>query len=313
MYILIIGCGNIGERHLQSVLKINSAKIFVIENNLVKFKELKKKYTSEKLKCFHSIKELYKLNINFNFAIIATNSYGRFNILKNAINLLKIKNIILEKVVFKNKKEYLKILNILHDLKIKIFVNLPIRTINFFKKIRLKKIHNFEMKVDGVNWGLFSNSIHFLDLFFFLTKKIPYFNDENCVKKIFQSKRFGYHEGYGEILFETKCKKNLSLKCIRDKKKIYKLSINLKINKSNYKFYTNNGYDYFDFYKKNKLFTLPFQSNLTHLQIKSIMNKQYNILPNLKENYLLQKQIFDFLKKFKDNLKNKDIKKILIT
>ena len=48
------------------------------------------------------------------------------------------------------------------------------------------------MYVDGGDWGIAGNTIHYLDLFYYLTEKnINHFNIIGLEKKIFSSKREG--------------------------------------------------------------------------------------------------------------------------
>ena len=101
--ILIIGFGNIGYRHFQSLYKKRKQYTFYLYdkniNNILK-----------KIKSQNNIKVLTKLleknikNIKFDLIIIATTSFGRYEILKKIIGNIKFKYMLIEKFLFNKKK-----------------------------------------------------------------------------------------------------------------------------------------------------------------------------------------------------------------
>ena len=48
--VLIFGCGNIGSRHLQGLLKANKVRLFVVENNKNLLRHLKREFLNLKTK-----------------------------------------------------------------------------------------------------------------------------------------------------------------------------------------------------------------------------------------------------------------------
>ena len=71
-------------------------------------------------------------------------------------------------------------------------MNCPRRTITIFKHIK-KKLNNFSepliLRYTGSNWGMCSNSIHFVDLFFyFVNYKENYRIKTNLKIKFLQEK-----------------------------------------------------------------------------------------------------------------------------
>ena len=166
--ICLIGLGNIGFRHLQSLLKIkylNRLDIIDIsfkDDFLKKIKKLNK----------YSVNINYERNYNslltkYDFLIISTNSDVRF---KSLINFLKnsfATNIILEKILFNKRNHYINLNTLIKKYNLSIWINCPRRTYKIYKLIRKKFISKFpfEMNITGNYWNLASNSIHYIDLF----------------------------------------------------------------------------------------------------------------------------------------------------
>ena len=258
MKLLIIGCGNIGQRHLESLLKIYKSEIYVLEENKKTLKKIREKFRNKNLKHFFSNFKLLSSQITYDTIIISTNSDKRLQILKKIIFNIKFKFLILEKIAFINNEQFLYALKHFKKYKRKIFVNFPLRSVSFFKKEKFKNIKNFEMNIYGSNWNLFSNAIHYLDLFFYITNKAPKFYKEKLIKRVFKSKRFGFHEGFGKLIFKTNCEKKLTLNSFKDSKLKYSLFIEFKINNKSLKYFTVNGYEFFNHKTKKIAFKVPF-------------------------------------------------------
>ena len=176
--ICIIGCGSIGFRHFESILKNKSKlKIYIFEKQQINIKKILK-YLECNNQYNHEIITSKNFNINyckFDILIIATNSDLRLKIINNFYkNNNTVKKIILEKLVTQNLNDFKEIIRIQKIRKIDIYVNCSRRMFGSYKK--LKKIINNrrikKIKAVGSNWGLASNSIHILDLFGFLSGKI---------------------------------------------------------------------------------------------------------------------------------------------
>jgi predicted dehydrogenase len=105
--IAIIGLGNIGARHLQSLAGIKKKlNIFVITRSHDALLKINKKYFSKNQAGLIHCSSVEKIKENLDLAIIATNSDIRYNITERLIRKVKIKAIIFEKVLFQTIKEY---------------------------------------------------------------------------------------------------------------------------------------------------------------------------------------------------------------
>lgn len=170
MNILLVGFGNMGCRHAQSLLKrkkddnlyvleshkeiieINKSKIYDIENKLV------------------FIDNLDDLTCDIDFAIIATSSYPRFEIVKKLLDR-GIKKFLLEKVVFQSEKQFDIVINMLENYDALAYCNFVNRYFPNYLKIKEEMLKNtpFNMVVTGGNFGLGCNALHYVDLFEFLS------------------------------------------------------------------------------------------------------------------------------------------------
>ncbi len=266
--ILIIGCGNIGLRHLDAIKKINSNLIiFLYDKNIKKINGLKKKNII-------ILKNLNQ-NLTFDLAIISTNSKERFEVFKNLVNKNKVKKIIFEKFIYFRNYQFSQTLKILKQKKIKAWVNCLRREINIFKKIKLQIKSEFEIYFCSNNWGLACNSIHFLDLFAFLskTKKIEnYSNKLNQV--IYKSKRRGYDELKGKLQFNFNKSSLILEDNIKFKKKLFFIKTKNKV----YSFNKIENILGIRDLKKNSLkkykCEVPYVSNISYKIVKKLINRK---------------------------------------
>lgn len=320
--ILIIGLGNIGSRHFESILEIkNKTKIILCELDDKKLNRLKKNLKKIN-KNNHEIlfkNKLIDFETKVDVAILATSTFKKKDIIKRLIQTNAVDNLIIEKVAFDNIKDYLEILNITNENKIKTFVNFPRREMECYKifKKLIKNKSNLNMHVHGSNWGLSSNSLHFMDLFNYITDEKLKLINSDFDKKVFKSKRKGYMEFQGKLIFKTNNNNHL---LIEDNKSISKQNLVY--------IYISIGSTQFHIYENKKLlikisnnttntnieksvFNFKNQSELTKTFIlKLFKNKNLN-LPNLKESLHNHNILIDCLNKHLK--KNKNKKKLMIT
>ena len=162
--ILLIGVGNIGYRHLQSLANLKFDEIDCLEKNKIKIKKFKKIF--KKNNNINFLSNVDNLRKKYDIVIDATTSISRFRILSAIIKKTKIKKLLIEKFLFQNYSQYYKFQKMIKTNKIESYVNCPMRTYKAFSFIK-KRIHKkiFFIKITGSNWNMCSNSIHYLDLF----------------------------------------------------------------------------------------------------------------------------------------------------
>ena len=284
--ILIIGLGKIGLNHLKAAEKFKKK----IEIHVFDKKIIDKNLINQKV---NLIKNLDNSHL-YDLAIISTNSSERFSLLLKLIKNNNVKNILLEKFVFFKIKQFLKIFKILKNKKINVWVNCLRREISIFHKIKKKIKGDFKLTYKYNNWGLGCNSIHFLDLFCFLSNSTKIvINRSDLYKKIYKSRRKGYMEFKGLIEFKIKNSKLLIQDDDINTNKVFRISTNNKK---------------FSFNKKENILTEvniknknikkyiceePKVSLISYNLIKKILKKKKVNLSTLKESFLHHKILID--------------------
>ena len=209
--IFLIGSGNIGSRHVESLAKSkNLLNLHIVDpnkNNLNKTRKIFNKSIlyKNKVKAFY-YKNIVKINKKIDIVIIATNSDVRRKVIENFFNLNSSKNLILEKVAFQKISDFRYVIKILNNKKVNCYVNFPRRLFPDYEKLRNKisKEKQIHLSVLGMNWGMACNSLHMLDLFKFLTKTKKIKIEQLFLKnKIFKSDRVGFIELKGTLKFIT--------------------------------------------------------------------------------------------------------------
>ncbi len=287
--VLIVGFGNIGLRHCQSLINLEKIKkIYIYDIDIEKIKNFKNSIKEKKKIII--LKNLNPVKNKLLLTIISTNSNVRFSIFKKIVKNFNVKFFIFEKVVFQDPKEYELTKKIIIKRKIKSWINCPRRTWSIYKNLKKKIIKNEKVSivVSGSKWGLLSNSVHFLDLFVYLTGRSNLdLNFDKLDKKFFETKRKGFFETQGNISVKTKFGDKLKL---IDKKKQKKEKFIFKLKQRKTIFY----YDQFN--PKNN-FKAPYQSEETIKHVKNILTNNKCNLPS----YL---KTFKYHKLFSQNLNN---------
>jgi len=282
--IMIVGLGSIGNRHLESILKININKnIFLIDPKYYSNNQTPIPNTSNtKILKFSKISNFNKI---FDLVIISTNSDVRFEITKNLFKSNKFKNLLLEKVSFTKPVQYNIINKKAKQYNTKVFVNYPRPMWKSY--INLKKIIKNEDIIDinfsSFSWHLCSNSLHYINLFNFLTNTDSInFDYHRILNRYFKSKRNSFYELKGSLVFCNHAKQKLYL---HDTFKYSDQKLTINTNKYCINIFERNGF--MKIYNKDQKkitknkFKIEFQSNLTNIFFQSILDKNFSKLPSL--------------------------------
>lgn len=211
--ILVIGFGNMGCRHVQSLLsagekfeihvvepmienvRINSQRIGAIEGDFV---------------LYNSMNEL---KMEFDLAIVATSASPRFRIVDF---LLKygVKYFLLEKIVFQTNFQFHQIISSLERYKAQAYCNFVNRYIdgyNYVKNLLALNPKPIRMIVQGGDFGLACNAIHYIDLFQYITNSKEAVISDSKIQLSEQSNKRGgeYREFTGSIAFANERKDEL--------------------------------------------------------------------------------------------------------
>ncbi|XDD51533.1 Gfo/Idh/MocA family oxidoreductase [Leptospira sp. WS92.C1] len=210
--IAVVGTGQLGSRHLQSLGKLDKDTIlYAVDPNPETLHTAKKIYDqfridhSPELKLLTSLADLPQ---KIDLAIIACSSKERLEVIKSLVsNVEKIQYLILEKVLFPNLSDYEEADKIFQSFGIQVWVNCNKRSnstlFSDFEKL-YEGEGSLKFEVSGSDWGLACNSIHFLDFFTSLTKNRELtLNGSLLDRNIFSAKRPGYIEFSGTLFGET--------------------------------------------------------------------------------------------------------------
>jgi len=297
--ILLVGCGNIGSRHLQGLVKIkDSVEIIVIDpsneaQNLAKERLNEIQYNTSQFQIIwkNSIDGIKESDL----VIIATPSKGRKNLIKNLLSLGHLRFLI-EKMVCQSDAEYEEILEQLSEHNAKVWINATRRYFKSYKLIKELFVNSdtIHLSVKAGNMGLGSNAIHFVDLFSWLTNnnKIK-LNGDFLTDEIFPSKRGkNYFEFAGLITGSNPTGSFLSINFLPHDDmpltvRIYDKNNDLIIDEINENITKNRG-----FKNKELEFKTEFQSNLTGNMISDIFLDDDCNLPSIEEQHIAHKELF---------------------
>ncbi|KOO06684.1 Gfo/Idh/MocA family oxidoreductase [Vibrio hepatarius] len=204
--VLIVGAGQLGSRHLQALAQLDKKfAIYVIDPSIKSLEIAQQRYSdvsrehSPTVEYIPDIKLIEGLNIEV--CVVATNAAIRFELVKKLTQLVDIKYLILEKVLFQSISQLDQAKELLKQSKIKTWVNCPRRQFPAYQDLAKKYQYaqSISLHVIGKNWGLACNAIHFIDLLHYLTNFSQYSLNYQKDVKIIDSKRAGYKEIVGGL------------------------------------------------------------------------------------------------------------------
>ena len=315
--VLIFGCGSIGFRHLESLLKSKyNLNIYIIEKNSKTILNLKTQIQFNKNKNINIsfYKKIFNFKIPFYLAIIATNSKDRLESLKVLLKNNTVNYLILEKLLSPNLIELKKIKKFISKKKLNIYVNTPRKLMKVYVDIKQQIFKNDLISVDfsGSKWNFTSNAIHFIDLFTYLSDDKNLKKGSARILNKVNSKRNGYSEFYASMYVYNNDGAVLHLSD-NEKKSISLLTIKTK----KYRFLV---YEEFGLYfrisnKNNKdvkicKFKIEYQSTLTHRYFECLYKNMSLNLPTFEESYL---QHLLFYELFFREIKQKNLQNISIS
>ena len=205
--IAVIGAGQLGSRHLQGLIQMElDCCFFVVDPSQCSLEIAKSRVDQifipggfSRITYCTSISQLPR---EIDYAVIATSADVRLHVLRELLAGRVVLNLLLEKVLFQNIKDYYLASDLLSSSGVKAWVNCARRAFPDYQALRHffdgQSLLNFE--VLGGNWGLGCNSIHFLDLFTFFTNKIPQnISTERLDSALIDAKRANFYEFTGSI------------------------------------------------------------------------------------------------------------------
>ena len=203
--IVIIGLGQLGSRHLQSLANLDgSATIYLVDQSSESLEKAAELFRNSKpsnlleLKLHTSISSINVKTVDV--AIVATTSLVRRAVVEELAKQCVVKYLVLEKFLFPKLEDYEAVEKILKEKNIGAWVNCTRRMYPIYKQLKEKLTTNTAIIFSGSNWGLGCNGIHLLDLSAFLSGQKRYKLNHTLIdKEVIKSKRDGYIEFTGTI------------------------------------------------------------------------------------------------------------------
>ena len=217
--ISIIGCGNIGSRHLQAISKLNQSLIIdVVEPDdnaktvaKLRLNEMNLNMNNHEFNWYSNLNEL---NGASDLVIIATTSNGRAKLIEKLLEKGH-SRFLIEKIVCQSDDEYQELLSHMRSFNAKGWVNTPRRYFKSYQKIMhaLSDSNFYNLSVIAGNEGLGSNAIHFIDIFSWLTNDYKLkLTGEFLKNELLSNKRGGkFLEFVGTIAGTTQNGSHLSI------------------------------------------------------------------------------------------------------
>jgi hypothetical protein len=316
--ITIVGAGQIGSRHLQALCHLeNSTRIDLVDPSNESLQTARDRYkeampANKQSIELHCHNDLDNLPGTLDLVIIATNSIVRERVLREITEKRPVKNLILEKILFQRKAQYIGVDKFLKESGIPTWVSCWMRTTDFFKKIKslLNPEKQIRVIIEGPQWGIGCNSVHFLDFFSYLTNAGEFkFTETELASKALESKRSGFKEFSGRIAGKDSRGNTLELICYETGAepitiKIYndtktcqvigwcgKVTLNITAKNENR---TEEAY-------------LPYQSQLTHIWVNDIFEKGSCDLPTYAESMPLHLELIRVFTSHLEKITGKEI------
>jgi hypothetical protein len=274
--VAVIGLGNIGKRHVQSLLSLECYfTILIVENDRVKFDRFYRDF-------YREINENDFIEVNFSdnlfsgltvdVCIVATQNTFRHDIIEFLNTNNKIISWILEKPLSNSLESLAHINSSLQDCKAT-YVNLTRETMDSYIKFK----SDFT-EITGNGWGLASNAIHFLRLLEWLydSKFLNlYFEGSN---QLIATKRENFFDLRSKLVGFMS---NGAIIELVDSVEFNRIEIKFSFLDSEIFIYEEESALIFEDLLLN-VFTLELQSNLTSNYVKDLITSGYCKLPTLR-------------------------------
>jgi len=313
--ICLIGCGNVGSRHLQAIAKLpydvqidvvepqsESKKIAISRLGEIEFDEKK-----HHISWYSDINELEKPG---DVTVVATTSFSRAELLKNLLEKGH-SRFLIEKFVCQSNEEYEMLIAKFREFKAKGWVNTNPRCFKAYRKLKQffedSQVIHFSVTASNVS-ALATNSIHYLDLFSYFTNDYDVkLNGDFLFNELFPNKRgTNFVEFGGTIVGSVKNGSTFSLTFLPAMKlptivNIIGIDKHIMIDESNGKLF-----DLINPENKDFSFSYEHASSLTTKIIKEILENDSCQLTNLQDSFSLHREIFRIFNNHIKKITNKE-------
>lgn len=300
MNVVIVGVGNLGKRHLQSMAELSDEyRIYAVDVNVESLGKMKKEFGDRVIFC-SAISELPK---EIEIVIIATSSNVRRMVFEQILLHSKVKNIIFEKVLFQRVEDYEIVNKELREQNIRAWVNCARREWPAYKALKdeLSEAKKMSISITGGDWGLACNGIHMLDLIQYLSGcQDCEIDNVRLLDGVVPSKRKGFYEVHGSVNGHCGRCEDFQIICIKES--ALPLQISVTTESARYMISEgkqilqisseNSGWNW-----ENNKFPIQFQSQLTKKVIEKIVMEGKCELPEYNQSMALHLKFIEPLMK----------------
>ncbi len=305
--IALIGAGQLGSRHLQALAKIDiPAVLQIVDPDTDSLKVAQERYLeipdNDSIDQIDFLTKIDGLSPNLDLCIIATNADVRFKVFHELVSKKKVSYIIFEKILFQSDQQFEDAKKLINQNDISCWVNCARRMFPIYNQIKeiMAGDHKINLQVSGGDWGLACNAIHFIDLLAFLSRDTSYKLDVTDLDhSVWQSKRKGFIEVTGKLTGIFSNGSRIELESIAGSEEPTRISIN----NSQVKVAIDESRGGATIARREKNwneeiseFKVPFQSELTHLAAKEILESGTCMLPGFHESSLLHLSFLEAIK-----------------
>lgn len=205
--IAIVGAGQLGSRHLQSLALLDrDVPVQVVDPNPASLETARARLAevpeAAKLTRVEYLTRLDALAPEIDLAVVATLADVRERVVTDLLRARRVRLLILEKVLFQDPVAYGRVGALLSEKGAKAWVNCPRRLWPHVRALRdrVRGARSLEVSVRGTNWGLASNAVHFLDLTAFLAGRADFrISTDGLDAAVLPAKRPGFAELTGTL------------------------------------------------------------------------------------------------------------------
>ena len=201
--VAVIGVGNLGFRHFESLYKSDLPLALYAMDPLEGARERVRGLAApgtpkSTVTTVSSVKEL---PTRLDLVIVATNADVRLAMTEQLLQRAKVRYLVLEKVLFQRPEDFAACERLLKAHGVTCFVNCPRRMYDVYWELKQMFGGNGVrfLSVAGGEWGLGCNSVHYVDLFQFMTGRVPQRYALHLDAEVHRSKRAGFVEFTGTI------------------------------------------------------------------------------------------------------------------
>ena len=219
--VALIGCGNIGSRHLQSLLLTEACtEIWVVEPFAAARETAldRAAATGTHGKKLSFVTKMEELPAALELAVIATAAGDRKAAFDGLMAATRVRSLVFEKFLFPRLLDYDAVAAELDALSIAAWVNCPRRVWEGYSDVRSALLGRTDvtMRQVGSAWGLGSNAVHMLDVYEYVTgQTISGISAERIDPETAAAKRPGYFEIFGTLTGSMDGSGEVSLTCYR--------------------------------------------------------------------------------------------------